>query len=495
MNKREENEINIGFLFQALLKHIWVIILSAVVCCASMFTYSNFFVTPMYTATAQMYVNNLAIDYTHGSYISTTEIEAAKDLVNTYVTILKTPETLRLVAEKSGLSYTPGQLNSMISAGSVNETEIFYITVTAESAEEAADIANKITDVLPDRVSNIIKGSDVRLVQPAEVPVAPSTPNVVKSSILGAFFGIFISSAVIVIIKMVDNKIHDDDYPSETYGIHTLASIPEVEEHSEGGTRKKKRFAFSGSSIDFSNRAAPVLCDKLPFRVAEAYKMLRTNIFKISEKRGLPCMVIGVSSSNAAEGKSTLSTNIAYTLAQANKRVLLIEGDLRKPVLAKRLSVSPAVGLSDMIDGARKGAIQPSGYFDNWDVICAGKSVEDPSEMLSSHEMEVLVSELRADYEYIIIDLPPVNEVTDAIAVSGCLNGMVLAVRQNLTTKLDLETAMRHLSFSGTELFGFVITASRTDTKSQRYGHYYSYYSRKSTAENVPADAASEEKK
>ncbi len=476
MEKREENEINIAFLLQALLKNIWAIILSAVVFCAGMFTYSRFFVTPMYTATAQMYVNNLAIDYTHGSYISTTEIEAAKDLVKTYIIILRTNETLTEVAEKTGLQYSAEKLDSMIAAGAVNETEIFYVSVTSPSPEEAMNIANKITEVLPERVASIINGSDLTVASAATLPKSPSSPSVFKNAALGFFFGAALACIVIIITALADNKIHDKNYPSEMYGIRTLAVLPELADDAEAAYRKK-RAGRSKSKLKFSSATAPTVCDKLPFRVAEAYKMFRTNLFKIFEKRGLSCMVLGVSSSNAGDGKSTLSVNLSYTLAKANRRVLLIEGDLRKPVLSKRLNISPAEGLSDMLSGAVEDAKQPSGYLDNWDVICAGKSVVDPSELLSSHEMTVLISKLSAQYDYIIIDLPPINEVTDPIAVSSCLTGMVLAVRENTTTKLDLETAMRHLSFAGTEMLGFVITASSIDGKGGgRYGDYYTSY-------------------
>ncbi len=287
---------------------------------------------------------------------------------------------------------------------------------------------------------------------------------------------------VIVVLELLDNKIRDGEYPSNLYGIKTLATIPDVEDDSGdnyGETSGKKRLReksswFINKKKKYKNLADVFIpCDKLPFRASEAYKMLRTGILNL-KKEETSCDVIGVTSSCPSEGKSTLAIYLSYTFAQQGKKVLLIEGDLRKPVVAKRLKLSPAVGLSDMVLETTEGAIQTSSYLENWKVICAGRTEDNPSEILGSHKMEVLISELRKDFDCIIIDLPPINEVTDSIAVSGCLDGMLFAIKENGTTKMELETAMNHLAFSKAELLGFVITNSSADAKSKYYkkGYY-----------------------
>lgn len=490
--KKEEREISIGFLFHALLRRIWIIVLATVVCAVGFFMYYKLFVKPMYSATTKLYVNNLADSYTGGDYISSTEIDAAKNLVNTFITILETPDTADIILEKTGLHYSTSQILAMISAGSVNDTEVFYVAVSAPTPEEAQLIANTVADVLPTRISSIIDGSSVRVVQKAQLPTAPSSPNVVKQAILGALLGIFASCAVIIVLELIDNTIHDSNYPSETYGINTLAVIPDLSRGYEGDDYAYSNKNASNSSsktkakkkrkhTPYSQDNTVAICDKLPFRSAETYKMLRTTLLNISENGG-SCSVVGISSPNPGDGKSTLAVNMAYTFAQTGKTVLLIEADLRKPVLAKRLKLSPAVGLSDMLLGEREGVIQDSGYLDNWKVCCAGKSNSNPSEILSSDNMENLVAELRTKFDYIIIDLPPVNLVTDAIAVSGCLDGMIVAVRQNSTTRIELDTAMNHLSFLKTEILGFVVTNSTVEEKSgkyykyKKYGRYSGYY-------------------
>ncbi len=486
--KKEENEINIGFLIGALLKKLWLILIVTVLAAALMFVYSRFFITPLYSSTTKLYVNNRNNNNT-GGYISSTEITAARELIKTYIAILETPDTLQIVIDEMVKAepdldgkYSAAQLMKMIDSGSVNDTELFYVTVSAPDPEEARLIASKIAEVLPKRIPDIIDGSTVSVAQTAVAPNAPASPNVTKNTLLGAFMGFIATCLVIVVLELIDNTIHDSDYASDTYGVHTLASIPDVTDatadayDSKMRGKNKKKLPWIGRSKSIVVQDKFIPCDKLPFRVTEAYKMLRTSVLNISESRE-GCSVIGITSPNPSEGKSTLAINLSYTLAQANKKVLLIEADLRKPVFAKRLKISPSVGLSEMLNGEREGAIQTSSYFENWKIICAGKGGAVASELLGSLEMEVLITELRSEFDHIIIDLPPVNEVTDAVAVSGCLDGMLLVVKESVTTKMDLEIAMSHLTFSKAELLGFIITNSASDSKRSIYGKYKRYSS------------------
>ncbi len=184
MPKREENEINIMVLLRALLKRVWLVILATVLGAALLFTYSKFFVTPMYASTAKLYVNNRKNDATNSGYITDAEISASKKLVDTYLTILKTPDTLDMVIESAGIDCTSGQLMNMISAGSVNSTEIFYITVTASNPDLAQRVAQKIVDILPQRISDVIEGSSVKIIQEPRVPSSKSSPNIANYTLI-----------------------------------------------------------------------------------------------------------------------------------------------------------------------------------------------------------------------------------------------------------------------------------------------------------------------
>lgn len=238
------------------------------------------------------------------------------------------------------------------------------------------------------------------------------------------------------------------------------------------GNYEKSVSDKSGGS--FNGRRA-MLGSNLSFAASEAYKLLRTNLM-FSMADGGECKVIGVTSALRGEGKSTTSMNLAYTLAESGKKVLLIEGDMRIPVVAKTLEINAVPGLSAVLAGLNKAedAVKPAGIVANLDIMPAGEIPPNPSELLSSNKMKQTVEELEKKYDFIVLDLPPVNAVSDALAVSGLLSGMIVVVRQNYCDQQALSYAMRQLEFMQVKLLGFVMNYS--EPSGGRYKKYYSRY-------------------
>lgn len=219
------------------------------------------------------------------------------------------------------------------------------------------------------------------------------------------------------------------------------------------------------------------LGDNLTFAAAEAYKLLRTNLnFSIPDSKG--CKIIGVTSALRGEGKSTTSVNIAYTMAQAGGKVLLIEADLRLPTLSKRLRVKAKPGLSNLLVGQCNGndIIQKSGLISNLWVITAGDIPPNPAELLGSDPMAVTLQAMANVFDVIIVDLPPVTAVSDALIVSKLVNGMVIVVRQEYCDRGSVDEVVRQLRFADAKILGFVMTGADTQKKGyKRYGTYGDY--------------------
>jgi capsular exopolysaccharide synthesis family protein len=215
----------------------------------------------------------------------------------------------------------------------------------------------------------------------------------------------------------------------------------------------------------------------LSFAASESYKLLRTNL-TLSMSDESKCKVIGITSALRGEGKSSTAINLAYTMAEANKRVLLIEADMRIPVLAKTLRINESPGLSNVLAGVNQlnESVRPSMLLESLSVLPAGEIPPNPSELLSSARMEQLMKVLSDAFDYIIVDLPPVNAVSDSLAVSKLLNGMVMVVRQNYCDQHSLSDAMRQLEFLNVKLLGFVMNDAETAEKRyKKYGHKYQY--------------------
>ncbi len=231
------------------------------------------------------------------------------------------------------------------------------------------------------------------------------------------------------------------------------------------------------------------LCDDLSFASREAYKRLRTNImFSFAEEA--PCRVVGVTSSLRGEGKSVTAINTAYTMAQSGKKVLLVDADMRIPTVAKKLDIPQnAAGLSNLLVGVDKKdeIIRHVRFQKNnvqLDILPSGELPPNPSELLGSKRMEVLLDTLKKHYNYIIIDLPPVCAVADAVVFSKLADGMMVVVRQDYCRTDSLKEAITQLRFANANIIGFVYNCASTGSKSygryRKYGKYknYSRYSK-----------------
>lgn len=225
-----EDTIDLLRLAQVLWKNVIAIILVGLIFGTAAFVGTKALVTPLYDSRALLYVNssNLSLAGSKVS-ISTAELSAAKSLVDTYTVILKTRMTLEEVIERSGVNYTYEQLSGMVSAASVNGTEIFYINVTSPDPAEAELLANTIALVLPEKISSIVDGSSVRIVDYAVQAAHRSSPSYSKNAVIGAMLGMLLVAAIVIIADLMDEQIHDTDYLTKTYGdVPLLAVIPDL---------------------------------------------------------------------------------------------------------------------------------------------------------------------------------------------------------------------------------------------------------------------------
>ncbi len=238
----------------------------------------------------------------------------------------------------------------------------------------------------------------------------------------------------------------------------------------------------------------------LNFASAEAFKLLRTNLaFSMADEEN--CKIIGVTSSLPGEGKSTTSMNLAYTIAQSNKKVLLIEADMRRPTAASILQIDQKSGLSQVLAGLTdlKKSLYKSPLISSMWILPAGDVPPNPAELLASRKMEQVMEILAAVFEYIIVDLPPINAVSDGLAVSKLLSGMIMVVRQEYCDKGALAEAIRRMEIMQVKILGFVLTDAKTSEKNfKKYGKGYKYgyaYSDSSAESQKSKDFPSEENK
>ncbi len=253
---------------------------------------------------------------------------------------------------------------------------------------------------------------------------------------------------------------------------------------------KNKDTAVDAKTVEEAEivEISSIIGNKRSFSMAEAHKRLRTNvIFSFADES--ECHVIGVTSSVAHEGKSTTSINLAYDMMKAGKKTLLIDADMRLSRIAKILGVSRTPGLSNILVGNNNGQdlVQHALSQEGLPVISCGDVPPNPTELLSSKRFALMLTALKKVYEYIIIDLPPVCEVSDALIASKLVDGMIVVVRQGVVDKRMLDDTVHQLVSSEAHVIGFVLTGVERRSKYSNYkykgkyrgGYSYLHYSKR----------------
>ena len=206
----------------------------------------------------------------------------------------------------------------------------------------------------------------------------------------------------------------------------------------------------------------------MSFASTEAYNLLRTNIsFSFPDMLG--GKTIGVTSSCPQEGKSTTSINLAYALAEAGNKVLLVDSDMRRPSICRVLGIDIAPGLSNLLAGNASDECLHHGVLHPMlSVLVSGDIPPNPSELISSAKMGSTLEAFKEEYDYIIVDLPPVNLVSDPLSMSKYVDGIIVVVRHARTRKSDVVETVRQLKFVGARILGFVYNGYKKNKD-----HYY----------------------
>ena len=471
--KTEAVEVDLRKLFRALWSKAWLLALVSVICAALTLVFTVAFIAPKYEASATFYVNNGSLITGDKGGMSSSDIAASRGLVSTYIEILTTRETLQKVIDYAGLDMTPAQLKGMITAEAVEETELFQVSCTHTDPVMAEKIAKAITKVFPSRITSIITNTTVQVVDSPVLPTAPVSPNKVTNTILGFLVGFLLSAGVVALQDVLDVTIRSEEDIAQACSYSLLTTVPDMDaapksSYYQEGAGKRPVVAQTAS-----------FGPNIGFAASEAYKLLRTKLqYSFADEKN--CYVIGVCSAESGEGKSLTSINLAYSMAQLGKKVLLIDCDMRRPSISAKLSISRFPGLSGYLVKQSKleeviHTYSVPGDDVKFQVITAGQTPPIPGELLSSVRMTGLLEQLREHYDYVILDLPPVGEVSDALVVARDVDGVLLVVRQNFCDRRQLESAVRQFEFVNGRILGLVYNGIQVSGKYYKNKKYYGY--------------------
>ena len=443
--------------FVKLLRNRWVTVaVTALITALGAVAYT-LLQTPQYEASTRLFVST-----TGGSSVS--EVYSGNRLsqerVLSYTQLIMGETLAQRTIDRLDLDMTAPDLKAKVTAKSKLDTVLIDVSVIDESPVRARDIANALSDefvLMARELETPPKGErpDARVVveQRASIPISPVIPKPARNLAAGIFLGVMFGVGLATLRDLLDNTVKTQETVEKVTGKGAVGYIP-----FDSKIRDSAAIAFD---VDNSS-------------TAEAFRKLRTNLQFLAVDN--PPRVIVITSSSPSEGKSTTSINVALALAEAEHNVLLVDGDLRRPRLAKYLNLLGSVGFSTVLGGsAQLSEVLQKTKYPHLTVLAAGPTPPNPSELLGSLTAQKMLSELRAQYDYIIIDSAPLLAVTDGAILAAHADGALVAIRAGKTRRDQLTHAIGMLNDVGATLLGSVLTMMPT-RGSGAYSYNYYYY-------------------
>ncbi len=482
----------------------WLVILITIVAACAMYWFSSH-QTPIYEAKTQLLVSDPPGTQT----VSSSSLVATTNSASTYSEMITDTPVLKKVIADIPLSISPEALQSAISVSIVPNTQIIEVSVRDPSPNIASEIANKLVEEFQvtiqgiqalryqnsrdgritiinnlatqqaievdpakkDEIKTSIAQAQTSLnqiiiaeaqsstiviqVQPAYPPTFPIGPRTFFNTLMAAIIAAIFTIGGILFIDFLDDSIKN---PDESYTKFRIPVLGFISSHK----------TEDGKPISISEPRNPI---------SESFRSLRTNIQYASVDERVRTII--VTSPTPQEGKTTVSVNLAIVLAQSGRKVILIDGDMRRPQIHSRLNLPNRNGLSGLFVSSLdnlQNSIEETG-IENLSAITSGRIPPNPSELLSSQKMKQIIEELLKTYDVIIIDTPPVLTVTDSVALSTMVDRVLLVVKPGKTKRVAYKQTVEQLKRVGAIILGTVM--NDIEPRSTRYGIYYhqnSYY-------------------
>lgn len=421
----------------------WVIIITVVVTIAVV-AIGIRRITPTYVASATVRVTpatNDGVDYGELMYL--------ERLMNTYAQLVASGPVLEQARQQLGIAEPLETLRDKIQVKFPANTELMQVTVEDRNPSQAAAVANTVANILIDqsRTTRVGRAYTTALVDPAIAPRSPDKPRKALAGALAAMIGLAGGVGLAFLFENLDTRLHTTTRIHEVTNVSTLGKIPTL--------KQQQRLVFQ-------NGTSPG---------GEAFRYLRTNLFVLHSD--IPWQTLLVTSAEPHEGKSTIVTNLAFTMAQSGRKVVVVDGDLRRPTLHKNFGLANEIGLSNVLQHEipLEMAVQVSAVS-GVSVLTSGPLPRHPTELLASPHMAATIKQLAQQFDTVLLDAPAYLAVADAATLVPIVDGVLLVVGRAQVRREAVEAVRQQLAQARAQLIGVIVNHAEQDNS--YYAHYMS---------------------
>jgi capsular exopolysaccharide synthesis family protein len=439
-----------------ILRRRWLLIALVMIACVGGAAAATKLTTPTYQATSKLIVNGSSTVSGADEVISR---QLAAERATAFSQIITTSPAIQAAVKKSETTAGPFSSSGYPSvSASANGTDPFItVTVTDTDPRRAQAVANALPLVLPGVLQQLQQPQttphEIDILQPAGLPSKPSSPKPKENLIIGLALGLVLGAGAALVMESLDRRLKDSADVEKASGLTALGVVP---------------FEMPGEPIPAATHPRSVR--------AEAYRQVRTNI-AFAAVKGPPKSVL-ITSSASSEGKTSLAVNVALASARTGQRVVLVDADLRRPMVHTFLDIpadrglvdvlAGTVGLSDALQHVRSGPM---------DVLLSGPVPTNPNELLGSESMLSMIKELESRYDLVVFDTPPVLPVSDALLIAVHVDAVVVVARLGQTTRDRIRRTTTALEHVNAEILG-VVPNGAIEREDSAYYYAYRYRSR-----------------
>lgn len=493
----DEYLLSLADILAVLRRRIWVILLVALVCASAAVAYSMTR-TPLYEAGITVLVGQESgvVDPNNLSG----NVQGLQGLTETMAEAVNSRPIAQAAIDRLDLSAEPGEFLADLGAEQVPNTQFIRVSYTDPSPEQAQQVANTVGEVFSERISDVSPSASsitATVWEGAAVPEEPVSPNPARNGLLALVLGLMLGVALAFLMEYLDNSWRSPEEAERISGVPTFGLVPKFDppkakkrsaRHTEAHadepqglaehllTTSKKAAKNSGSPDEeplegLAGHLATVL--EPAGAASESYRTLRTNLlYSIVD---IPLQVVTVTSAGPGEGKSTTCNNLAVALAQAGKQVVVLDCDLRRPALHKAFGLRNLHGLVNVLAGERELSKVWQEPLQGLKVVTAGPVPPNPAELLGSGRFTELLEQAREDFDYVLLDTPPIQAVSDPLILASQSDGTLLVLDAQETRKGSVRRSVQSLEGVGAHVLGTVMNNVEADQNGYYYGYRYEY--------------------